>query len=446
MSQKSLRKRFFINTAIVAATVMFISVMVVDFSYKDELKKSTYETLRLHIFTLLSVAQIEKGVIYLPDILYNPRLNTSKSGLWAAVLDENEKPLWHSLSIDSVPDDIQLGKNIGDWQFSRKAIGKNTYFVADYKIAWDDGGQRYTYHFISAENENVINAIVTRFRRWLFGSFVMITATLLLCQFIALRLTFRPIAHLESEISLLEQGKKSTLSDDYPIELEGVTQNLNALIDKEYRQRERYRTSMADLAHSLKTPMTIISSEMTNYANNPILQNAVERIDKNIEYQLRRAVISGHNLQNHGTKIKEVVELVAEAFTKIYQDSDIALTANIDSGLLFLGDENDLTEILGNLLDNAYKHAVKTVEVSIEKRNDLLTIAVGDDGPGLTESDSENIFTRGERLDSKGLGQGIGLAVVADIVNSYHGHIETSISALGGAKFILTFPNKGSFE
>ncbi len=446
MHRDSLRKRFFTNTAIVAAVVMFVSMLVVDVAYRDELKKSARETLRLHVFTLLSVAQINKGVLTLPDILYNTRLNTSDSGLWAAVLDNNRETLWHSLSIDYLPDNINVGDEIGDWVFSDTKVGESTYYLAVYKIAWESDSERQTFYFIAAEDHSIINNVISRFRRWLFGSFLTITAALMLCQFIALRLTFRPITRLENEISLLEQGKKEGVSKDYPKELEGVTTNINSLITKEYRQRERYRTSMADLAHSLKTPMAIINGEMRQYKDNGVLQKAIERIDKSIEYQLRRAVISGHNLQSRGSNVGDVVESIIEAFSKIYQDSDVELIVEKDEDLVFLGDENDLTELLGNLIDNAFKHAKSIISVMIKKQADMLTIVIADDGPGLSDYDSKNIFKRGERLDNKGLGQGIGLAVVADIVESYNGEIKTGASKLGGAQFTLIFPNKGSLE
>ncbi len=442
MKPLSLRRRFFTNTTIVAVAVMTISMLIVDISYKKELEKSTREKLRLHIFTLLSVAQTQGRTLHVPDILHNPRFNTAGSGLWATVLDAAKAPLWRSLSIQQTPRDLRLGENTGDWRFGKSTINARQYLIAAYNVAWENNQRRYHYHFVVAEDESVLREATLRFRWWLFGGFFATTAALLLCQLIVLRLAFRPISHLEDEIALLEQGKQSTLSNDYPKELSGVTSNLNALIDKQYRQRRRYRASMADLAHSLKTPMAIINAEMTNYAENKILRDATTRIDNNIEYQLRRAVISGHTLLSCGTPVREILNLVLEALRKIYRDNAISVNAELDETLLFFGDENDLMEVLGNLLDNAYKHARRRINVAAKQCAGSLTIMIEDDGKGLSDNDAVKIFARGERLDRRGGGQGLGLAVVFDIVTAYRGHIETAASSLGGARFNITFAQR----
>lgn len=442
MKTISLRKRFFTNTTIIGVVVMLVSALIVDISYKKELEKSAREKLHLHIFNLLSVAHTEQGNLYIPDILYNPRFNTIDSGLWAIVLDDNEQPIWNSLSVTEAPSNIKLSKKTGAWVFGKAEINKKNYITAAYKIVWEDNDKLYSYHFVTAEDVSTLNKVISHFRFWLFGGFFAITLTLLLCQLFVLMFAFRPISHLEKEIILLEKGNTHTLSMDYPKELRGVTESLNALIANEHRQRERYRSSMADLAHSLKTPMTIIASEMANYPNNKILKEAAERIDKNIEYQLRRAVISGHVLLNYGTDITEVLEMVLDALTKIYIDKKITLDSKVEGDLFFFGDENDLMEIFGNLLDNAYKYAKEKIKILVVQCDNYLSITIEDDGKGFVDDEASKIFTRGERLDNRGKGQGIGLAVVFDIVQSYDGSIEVSNSSFGGAKFRVIFPLK----
>ncbi|WP_086934006.1 ATP-binding protein [Agarilytica rhodophyticola] len=442
MKTVSLRKRFFTNTTIIGVVVMLISALIVDISYREELEKSSREKLHLHIFTLLSVAHTEQGELLIPDILYNPRFNTIDSGLWAVVLNDQKQAVWNSLSIEKAPDNISLSLKTGDIIFGNMQIDEQEYITAAYKIAWEEGGERYSFHFVTAEDASILNNTISHFRFWLFSGFFVITLTLLLCQLFVLKLAFRPISHLENEIILLEKGKQNTLSMDYPRELSGVAESLNALIANEHRQRERYRSSMADLAHSLKTPMTIIASEMKNYPENKILKDATKRIDKNIEYQLRRAVISGHTLLNYGTNIVEVLDLVQEALSKIYRDKKISLSTKVEGNLYFFGDENDLMEVFGNLLDNAYKYAIEKIKVSVAQCDNYLSISIEDDGKGFIGDQASKIFTRGERLDSRGKGQGIGLAVVFDIVQSYQGTIEAVTSSLGGAEFRIIFPLK----
>ena len=141
-----------------------------------------------------------------------------------------------------------------------------------------------------------------------------------------------------------------------------------------------------------------------------------------------------------GTHIKQVLDLVVEALEKLYNDKNLFIEYDIESDIKFLGDENDLMEIFGNLLDNACKYAKKHIQITIRALENL-TLIIEDDGKGLGETHLHKIFHRGERLDTKGLGQGIGLAVVFDIVKSYEGQITAGSSPLGGAQFTITIPN-----
>ena len=299
-------------------------------------------------------------------------------------------------------------------------------------------------HLLVAENAQVLSTAILNFRQKLVIAFGVITLLLLLFQYGVLRSAFRPINQLEQEISDMEKGELKHLSDGYPKELFGVTTNLNALIDKEYKQRERYRSSMADLAHSLKTPITIINGELSKYPDDKALQDALFRMNNSIEYQLQRAVISGHKLLAKGTPVIQVLEMVLQAMEKIYSDKAVNVTVNMNDDVLFYGDENDLLEIVGNLLDNAYKYGNDEVQINASETINSMTLSVEDNGPGLSEYEQQRIFNRGERLDQQGLGQGIGLAVVYDIVKGYEGEVKVESSLLGGAKFSLNLPKIGA--
>ncbi|GAA3939898.1 ATP-binding protein [Litoribacillus peritrichatus] len=443
MKPVSLRTRFFSYTILVATLVMMVGMFLVDIIYTEELEKNTHEKLKLHIFSLLSVTQTDQGNLYIPAILHNPGFNTANSGLWAVVVDDQQTSLWHSLSLTVPVKNLPLAENTGAWRFDRYTLAGTEYMTAAYKISWDVDGRLFNYHLIVGEDESSLDAVIGRFRLWLFGGFFTITAVLLMCQLLALRMAFRPIAALGEEIRLLEQGQQHGLLGRYPEELTGVTENLNALIDKEHRQREKYRASMADLAHSLKTPIAIIRGEIDRDSSNEVMNTALQRINNTIEYQLKRAVISGHSLLSEGTQISSVLTMVVDALKKVYRDKALEVEVQASDQLSFRGDENDLMEIFGNLLDNAFKHCQQKVRVSVTEAQNQQVIIIEDDGAGFSRHEGKKIFGRGERLDNQGLGQGIGLAVVFDIVKSYEGKIETDVSMLGGAMFKITFSTKG---
>lgn len=448
MAQISLRRRFFLHSAIALIVVMCASLFVADYSYRSELEQSADQRLRLHIFNLLSVTEKERHSLSLPDILRNPRFNTLNSGLWALVLDYQYQPLWQSLSLEQLPAINVLQQETGTWLWHKQTIDGKTYLMMSYKIAWDTPNGLEYYQFIVAEDESVINQELIRFRWWLGIGFVLVTLSLLLGQHLVLRSSFKPINDLEQEIAGLEKGEQRKLVKSYPTELQGVTINLNALILKEHEQREKYRAGMADLAHSLKTPLAIVKGELQSAANehlsrnDDVLQKAMARIDQSIEYQLRRAVISGHSLLYQGTGVAEVLDDLIEVLNHAHRDSDVSVEIDIDHQLQFYGDENDLMEVFGNLLDNAFRYAKKTIEVSARQEEKELVLTIEDDGPGFSHDQATHIFKRGERLDSQDFGQGIGLSVVFDIVNSYDGYITAGRSSLGGACFTLIFPTK----
>jgi len=143
-----------------------------------------------------------------------------------------------------------------------------------------------------------------------------------------------------------------------------------------------------------------------------------------------------------GVKIADLTDITIDAVSKIYQERNISMDKDVDFSLEFYGDENDFIEVLGNLIDNAFKHANSRVAVRVMRQSLGMSVVVDDDGAGIDEKNYEKIFNRGERLDQRQEGQGIGLSIVDDIVSSYGGTIHLSRSKLGGACFTVTFKNR----
>jgi two-component system sensor histidine kinase PhoQ len=172
-------------------------------------------------------------------------------------------------------------------------------------------------------------------------------------------------------------------------------------------------------------------------------------MDQIVKYQLQKTLVAGPSTIIGGVKIKPIVTKILKALEKIYQNKQIQQTVDVGSDAVFSGGEEDLMELLGNLLDNAHKHARSMAAVSIKggvRRDEghlsELIITIEDDGVGIPLVLREILLQRGARLDTQQVGQGIGLAVVSDIVKSYRGKIRIADSILGGAKFILVFPER----
>jgi PAS domain S-box-containing protein len=261
---------------------------------------------------------------------------------------------------------------------------------------------------------------------------------------------------LDDTLSAAEDGAELTkrlllFSRRHP--LEPRVWDVNELIESERARSTRYRESLDNLAHSLKTPMAVVRSQIE--ATGPIEERAgividqVDRMQGIVDYQLRRAA-AGSAAGGPRVEVEPVAEATLSALRKVYADRAIDASATIEPGSVFRGDRGDLAEILGNLLDNAFKWCRNAVRLEVRRRHDGerrrpgLTIVVEDDGPGLDPERARSLTRRGERGDREVPGQGIGLAVVSEILDARGGGIEFGQSGLGCARVTAWIPPVGT--
>ena len=244
---------------------------------------------------------------------------------------------------------------------------------------------------------------------------------------------------------------RKALSDDFPDELSSVASNMNLLIGSERGRAERYRNTLDNLAHSLKTPLAAIRAVLSEQQQSTILvtnrvEEQIERMNDIVRYQLAKpATIHGGELRHHraaGT-LPEIDKLVA-GLRKVHRDKNPQIDVDVDKTAMFRGDTGDLLELAGNLLDNACKWCESRVAVSVQALDGVtadtgnLLLAVEDDGPGIPQDARDALLQRGMRLDENAPGHGIGLAVVKELAASYDGEVTIGDSALGGAKISVT--------
>jgi two-component system sensor histidine kinase PhoQ len=259
-----------------------------------------------------------------------------------------------------------------------------------------------------------------------------------------------PLRKLERQVREVEAGERVSLTGRYPTELIGLADNLNALIDTERRRLERYRHTLDDLAHSLKTPLAAMRTLLAEQRAQPAapktvaLEHELERMDQRVSYQLRRARASGATgLGTEPVAVLPIVEDLKLTLDKVYRDKRVSCTYDVAPGAVFRGDPGDLTEIVGNLMDNAYKYCRSRVRVVAQSTPQSLVVSVGDDGKGIGEEFAAQLFQRGKRADESVPGQGIGLAVVREIVELYRGTLSVGASELGGAELRVELARAG---
>ena len=263
-----------------------------------------------------------------------------------------------------------------------------------------------------------------------------------------LRWVLAPLRRMEREIHAVEEGRSEILGSGYPRELAGVAGNLNALLVGERKRVARYRDTLGNLAHSLKTPLAVMRSSLSAGAPARAVGTEIDRMTGIIEHQLKRAAASGGALLGQApVDVMQVAGELRGALLRVYAHKDLALELAIAPESQFIGDRSDLTELLGNLLDNACKWCRSRLRLTAwvderAGRRERLHIDVEDDGPGIPEADRPRVLHRGVRTDRNVPGHGIGLAMVWETVDLYGGRLEIDTSPLGGARLSVRLPGR----
>lgn len=310
-------------------------------------------------------------------------------------------------------------------------------------------GETSDYIFIVATStesvDQEISDLIMVFAVLFFASVILI----LIAQLASSFWVVQPIREFEDEVRDIESGDKELISNDYPDELVPIKNTINALIGHEKGQKQRYKDSLDDLAHSLKTPLAAIQShiEGDNFygipADHPGLQgiaSEMEYMQEIISRQLRKAMVTTDNGIIMAQPIKPLLDRLANTMKKVHRDKDFDIRINVDEYSKCRLDSEDMMELFGNLLNNACKFCDKLVEVSAYRDNDMLVIDIDDDGMGFPSENPSKLLKRGIREDSKTEGQGIGLAVSTEIVSAVNGRIELLVSPHVGARVRLHLP------
>jgi two-component system sensor histidine kinase PhoQ len=322
--------------------------------------------------------------------------------------------------------------------------------------AWEQGetgepGTTTRFTIAIYEDSDQLDLQVGVFRRALWRYLGLAALLLLLVQMLVLRWSLEPLRVLERELSRVRRGVSERLSGKHPQELEQITDSINALIESEYKHLDQSRNALSDLAHSLKTPLAVLRSRLDSGTGEEELRREVDgqirRMDEIVSYQLSRAARSGHALFSAPIPIEPRAEEIVASLEKVYLSKGVVCEFEVDPGANFYGELGDLQELLGNLLENAFKWSAQRVLLTVKldpgigDRRAGVFIAVEDDGPGIAPENVEHLLQRGVRGDERVHGHGIGLAIVQDIVRAYRGELKVEPSTeLGGARFSVHFP------
>jgi signal transduction histidine kinase len=261
--------------------------------------------------------------------------------------------------------------------------------------------------------------------------------------FTQVRLGLKPLRRLSAEIASIRGGRRERLSRDFPEEVAPLVEEVNALIDHNNTVVERARTHIGNLAHALKTPISVLTARVGGESGPlaEVVRQQAGVIYRHVEHHLARAHSAGASGPvGRRTDVPATIEDMRRTVAQIYADRHLDIRIDAAPGLVFLGERQDFEEMLGNLVDNACKWAKNRVRLTARADGNRLLLAIEDDGPGLPEAFRAEAFERGTRLDEAVPGTGFGLAIARDIAAIYGGRIQLARSSLGGLAATLDLP------
>ncbi len=298
--------------------------------------------------------------------------------------------------------------------------------------------------FLSAEDRGPADREVRNFALTSGIMFLFFAALIAAGVFVQVRIGLAPVLRMRGSVAEVREGDAERVDGEFPNELQPLADELNATLDHSRELVERSRTHVGNLAHALKTPIAVLTNEAR--VGDGDLARLVEKqtgiMASQVDHHLRRARAAAHaKAIGARTETAMVISDLTRTLRKIYGRDGISLSAEVEPGLIFRGERQDLEEMIGNLMDNACKWARSTVMVTSARKSErLLLIAIEDDGPGITDEDMKSALQRGVRLDEQAPGTGLGLSIVADLAKAYEGDIELSRSQLGGLRAEISLP------
>ncbi|BDH46247.1 virulence sensor histidine kinase PhoQ [Salmonella enterica subsp. enterica serovar Choleraesuis] len=468
----SLRVRFLVATAVVVMVLSLAYGVVALVGYSISFDKTTFRLLRGESNLFYSLARWEDNQlkVEVPDSL---DLQTPTITL---IYDQHDRLLWAQRDISTVVKQIKP-----EWLHSNGFQELDASYTTTSALLGDDPAlQRQLREFQDGDDDDdddlthsiavnrypassrmpaltivVIDSIPMELKHsyvvWDWFIYVLIANLLLVVPLLWLAAwwSLRPIEALSREVHELEKHDRETLNPETTRELTSLVTNLNRLLKTERERYEKYRTTLTDLTHSLKTPLAVLQSTLRSLRTEkmdvqqaePVMLEQISRISQQIGYYLHRASMRGGNalLSREVHPVASLLDSLTSALNKVYQRKGVSIALDISPEIVFVGDKNDFMEVMGNIIDNACKYCLEFVEITARQNDQTLHLIVDDDGPGIPAVRRQEVFDRGKRADTLRPGQGIGLSVARDVVDQYDGQIITTDSPLGGARMEVIF-------
>ena len=436
----SLNQRILLSATLVLVIFIAGITVTLDRAFYDSALLGVQDRMYARILLLMGDAEIDnRGNLSMPSDLIDTKLSQPDSTTYAWIMDHTEAIAWKSTSaLNKIITPISPLKK-GEKRFIQITIGGTPHFIYSYNITWVTRTGAFPLTFNVVTDTQLFDAQIERYREDLWQWLSIMALLLLITQMLVLRWGLRPMRQVSTEIAAIESGLQKNLKGKYPRELKLLTDSINSLINHERKQQKRYRNGLADLAHSLKTPLAILRGAAGSEGNmqNTALIEQIDRMDNIVQYQLRRVAAAGSSPGMRLLALRPVAEKIINTVAKVYRSKQINVRIDIEDKINLRIDEGDLMELLGNLIDNAFKWCHNSVTLSAKTEQNKVIISVEDDGPGIKYQEVARILERGVRADQSIPGHGIGLAIVRDIIQVYGGRLSIDQNQTDGTRIVI---------
>ncbi len=455
MRANSLALRLFIWATGWTVVILIITGVALSTLYRHAVERAFDRRLDVYLRTLVAdVASPEEGADKYPQSIGEPLFELPLSGwYWQVTRLDTKTPevhssrsLWDS-SLPRLPDE----KTSTDAEF-RQGYAKGPEDQELRLVERDiDLGTDGRYLIAVAGDASEIDDETGSFERTIIITFTALTLALLLTTALQVRFGLAPLARISEGLAAIRSGRAERLQGKFPVEIAPLARETNALIDANREIVERARTHVGNLAHALKTPLSVIVNEAAARGNDPLAYKVLEQTDimrDQVARQLERARLAARStVVGTSVEVPPVVTALARTMEKLYRARDIAIDVDVPDHARFRGEQQDLEEMIGNLVDNGCKWAQSRVAIEVmadqppsDGVKSRVRIIVDDDGPGLSPAEREQVALRGQRLDETKPGSGLGLSIVVELAGLYGGVLTLGTAPIGGLRAELALP------
>jgi len=455
MQSNSLSFRLIFTSAVVAVVLLVTAAFLLAYLFQQALERNFDARLRAILDGLLANVELATdGSPVMSGKISDPRFTIPLSGWYWQVSPPSHRTLPDLASESALEQrltptgvDLQTRGSDGVASFYIKDSNGQQLRAIEQKFKLF-GGEEFS--FLVAGNFDELKAEVTAFQRALYAVLTLLGLGLLLAIFLQVRVAMQPMQRMQQSLAAIRAGKAERLEGEFPHEMQPVADELNLLILAGTEIIDRARTQVGNLAHALKTPLSVLSNEAqgnkSDFGAKVTEQIQIMRDHVSLYLDRARRAARAQTL-GAATDVEPVLAALGRTIMRINKDRGVTIEVTVTPGLKFRGEVQDLEEMAGNLIDNAAKWSKQAVKISaapvidpIDGTQNWLMITVDDDGPGIAASKRAEAVKRGKRLDETKPGSGLGLSIVTETAGMYSGNLVLGDAPLGGLRVQLRLP------